>query len=463
MIAYLAIFMFLIICIVLMIGYPVAPTLAGVSLLFALVASLFDAFDLSILAAIPSRVFGIMQNAIMLAVPLFVLMGVILEKSKIAEDLLVTMGVLFGKLRGGLAISVVVVGTILAAATGIVGATVVAMGLLTLPTMMRYGYSPRLSAGTITASGTLGQVIPPSIVLILLGDVISSAYQKAQLDMGNWSPETISVGDLFAGAIIPGLLLPILYIIYIALVAFFKPSAAPAMPADEIIAFKSSHFKRKVFFAFFLPLLLIIGVLGSILKGIATPTEAASVGAGGAFLLALFKKQLNLQMIKAVALSTAEVTAMVYFILLGATVFSLTFVGLHGDELVRHWLENLPGGKWSALLCVMLLMFLLGFILDFIEIVFVVVPIVGPILLMMGFDPVWLAIIMAINIQTSFLTPPFGFALFYLRGVAPSSPKTIDIYRGVLPFILIQLLLMGLLMAFPELATWLPKVIYPAS
>lgn len=459
---YLAIIMFAVICVFLMIGYPVAITLAGVSLIFATVSSLFgvEVFDLSTLSAIPSRIFGIMQNLILLAVPLFVFMGVVLEKSKVAEDLLVTMGILFGRLRGGVAISVVIVGTILAASTGIVGATVVAMGLLSLPTMMKYNYSHALSAGTICASGTLGQVIPPSIVLILLGDVISNAYQTAQREIGNWAPDTVSVGDLFAGAMLPGLMLPVLYIVYILLVSWFKPEAAPAIPEAEVKAARADRFKRKVFLAVFIPMVLIIAVLGSILAGVATPTEAASVGAIGAVIMAAFKGQLNIPMLRAVVRSTTEVTAMVYFILIGATIFSLTFVGLHGDELVKSWLLDLPGGKWSALLVVMLIMFLLGFILDFIEIVFVVVPIVGPILLMMDFDPVWLGILMAINLQTSFLTPPFGFALFYLRGVAPKTLKTTSIYKGVIPFIIIQIIMMLILVAYPGLATWLPDLIY---
>ncbi len=460
MIEYLAMIMFFVICIFLMMGYPVAITLAGVSLLFATIAGYFGHFDVSMLSGIPSRVFGVMMNPILLAVPLFVFMGVVLEKSKVAEDLLVTMGILFGRLRGGLAISVVIVGTILAASTGIVGATVVAMGLLTLPTMMKYNYSNSLAAGTICASGTLGQVIPPSIVLILLGDVISNAYQKAQLAMGNWSPDTISVGDLFAGAMLPGLLLPVMYIIYILIVAWVKPEAAPALPPEEVSAAKADKFFLRVVLAVCVPMVLIIAVLGSILMGIATPTEAASVGAAGAIIMALFKRELNFSMIREVVRSTTEVTSMVYFILIGATIFSLVFVGLEGDKLVETWLHNLPGGKWGALATVMLIMFLLGFILDFIEIVFVVVPIVGPILLMLGFDPVWLGIMMAINLQTSFLTPPFGFALFYLRGVAPAGLKTTQIYKGVIPFIFIQVLMMLVLVAFPDLATWLPNLIY---
>ncbi len=459
---YLAIIMFAVICLFLMMGYPVAITLAGISLLFATVCSFFgvEVFDLSTLSAIPSRIFGIMQNPILLAVPLFVFMGVVLEKSKVAEDLLVTMGILFGRLRGGLAISVVIVGTILAASTGIVGATVVAMGLLSLPTMMKYRYSHTLSAGTICASGTLGQVIPPSIVLILLGDVISNAYQTAQREIGNWAPDTVSVGDLFAGAMLPGLLLPLFYIIYILLVAWLKPQAAPAIPEEEVQIARSDRFVRKVFLAVFIPLVLIIAVLGSILAGVATPTEAASVGAVGAVIMAWFKGKLTVTMLRDAARSTTEVTAMVYFILIGATIFSLTFVGLRGDELVKTWLLDLPGGQWAALFIVMLIMFFLGFILDFCEIIFVVVPIVGPILLMMDFDPVWLGILMAINLQTSFLTPPFGFALFYLRGVAAKDLKTTAIYKGVIPFIVIQIIMMIILVIFPGLATWLPNVIY---
>ncbi|MPV86222.1 TRAP transporter large permease [Ostreibacterium oceani] len=457
---YLAIIMFVVICLFLMMGYPVAITLAGVSLLFAGAAHLFGAFDVSILHAIPSRIFGIMNNPILVAVPLFVFMGVVLEKSKIAEDLLITMGMLFGRLRGGLAISVVIVGTILAASTGIVGATVVAMGLLTLPTMLRYQYSPALATGTICASGTLGQVIPPSIVLILLGDVISNAYQKAQLAMGNWSPDTVSVGDLFAGAMLPGLVLPLLYIAYILVTAFLKPDSAPPIPAQEIADARANQFLKRVIIAVCFPLILIIAVLGSILTGFATPTEAASVGAIGAILMAILKREFTRKNLTAIVRSTAEVTAMVYFILIGATIFSLIFVGLGGDKLVESWLHSLPGGKWGALLVVMLIMFLLGFILDFIEIVFVVVPIVGPILLMLGFDPIWLGVMMAINLQTSFLTPPFGFALFYLRGVAPPEIKTTAIYRGVIPFIIIQVFMLLILALFPALATWLPGIIY---
>lgn len=460
MMEYLPIIMFVVICLFLMMGYPVALTLAGGSLLFALGAHWLGAFDMSLLSAMPSRIFGIMKNPTLLAVPLFVFMGVVLEKSRAAEDLLVTMGILFGRLRGGLAVSVVVVGAILAASTGVVGATVVAMGLLTLPTMMKYQYSRPLAAGTICASGTLGQVIPPSIVLILLGDSISNAYQQAQLDLGNFSPKTVSVGDLFAGALIPGLILPAVYIIYIIIVARLKPESAPSIPEREVQATREKHFAVKVFLAVIVPMILIVAVLGSIIAGIATPTEAAAVGALGAIIMAILKSQLNYDMIRAVVRTTAEITAMVYFVLLGAKIFSLVFIGLEGDKLIEVWLQQLPGGKWGALLVVMTLMFLLGFILDFIEIIFIVVPIVGPILLKFDFDPVWLGIMMAVNLQTSFLTPPFGFALFYLRGVADKGLKTIQIYQGVIPFIIIQLVILLVLAVFPNIITWLPELIY---
>jgi len=333
------------------------------------------------------------------------------------------------------------------------------MGLLSLPTMLRRGYDPALATGTICASGTLGQIIPPSIILILLGDVLSSAYQQAQLDMGNFSPETVSVGDLFVGALIPGLLLVGMYILYVALVSFYKPKLAPAIPADERDIDRTELLKR-IAQALLPPLLLIVAVLGSIIAGIATPTEAASVGAVGAMLLALQQKQFNQPILQEVMQSTLRITSMVFMIFIGASIFSLVFRGFGGDETVRELLTNLPGGVVGAMFIVMLIMFLLGFILDFIEITFVVVPIVAPILLTMGIDPVWLGIMIAINLQTSFLTPPFGFALFYLRGVAPPEVQTIHIYKGVVPFIIIQLIGLALLAVWPELATWLPSVVY---
>ncbi len=448
--------MFLVAGLILMTGYPVAFALAGTALIFSLIGSLTGGFDSAFLAAMPSRLFGIMTNETLMAVPLFVFMGAMLERSQIAEQLLDAMSALFGKLRGGLGISVVLVGMLMAASTGIVGATVVTMGMMALPTMLKRNYDPAIACGTICASGTLGQIIPPSIVLVLLGDVLSSAFQQAQLDMGIFSPETVSVGDLFAGALIPGLILVVMYIIYLIAVAWLKPASMPAPDSTEI----SSKSWTVLLSALVPPLLLIVSVLGSILGGLATPTEAASVGAVGATLLALAKKSCSKNVLREVAQSTLEVTSMVFMILIGASLFSLVFRGFGGDELIAELLANLPGGIVGAMLAVMLVMFLLGFILDFIEITFVVVPIVGPILLAMGIDPVWLGIMIAINLQTSFLTPPFGFALFYLRGVAPKSVTTGQIYRGVLPFIAIQLLMLLMLSYWPQLATWLPGLIY---
>ena len=452
----IALWMFGAVFIVLLMGYPVAISLAGTALAFAFAGDYFGTFDSAFLEALPNRLFGIIENDTLVAVPLFVFMGVMLEKSKVAESLLENMSKLFGTLPGGLGFSVVLVGMLMAASTGIVGATVVTMGLLSLPTMLKRQYDPALACGTICASGTLGQIIPPSIVLVLLGDVISSAYQQAQLDMGIFSPETVSVGDLFAGALIPGIILVLLYLIYLAGVAFFKPAACPALPAEEA----STSLYIDVAKGLLPPLTLIIAVLGSIIAGIATPTEAASVGAMGATLLAYLKKQFNLPQLKTVVQDTTHVTSMVFFILIGASLFSLVFRGFGGDELIEELLSDLPGGVFGAMLVVMLVMFLLGFVLDFIEITFVVVPIVAPILLAMGISPVWLGIMIALNLQTSFLTPPFGFALFYLRGVAPASIKTSQIYKGVIPFILIQLCLLGMLAMWPKLATWLPTVIY---
>lgn len=456
---YLALYMFATVCIVLLAGFPVAFTLAGVALIFAFFGYHFDAFDQDFLMALPNRLFGIMTNQTLIAVPLFVFMGVMLEKSKIAEKLLDSMASLFGSLRGGLGISVTLVGMLLAASTGIVGATVVTMGLLALPSMMKRNYSPEIATGTICASGTLGQIIPPSIVLVLLGDVLSSAYQQAQLDMGIFSPDTVSVGDLFAGALIPGLLLVMLYLLYLIGMSLIKPNSMPAVKLDQE---NQNNNKLVVLLHGLLPpLLLIVCVLGSIMAGIATPTEAASVGAVGAIILAATQRQLNFTILKEVAQSTLTVTSMVFMILIGASVFSLVFRGFGGDELVQELLNDLPGGVFGAMLVVMLIMFLLGFVLDFIEITFVVVPIVGPILLAMGLDPVWLGVMIAINLQTSFLTPPFGFALFYLRGVAPKAITTMQIYKGVIPFIAIQLIALCAVAYWPQLATWLPNTIYP--
>ena len=449
--------LFLIICLVLMLGFPVAFTLGGVSLLFAGIGLLTNTFDLAFLHAMPNRLFGILSNQILIAVPLFVFMGVMLEKSRIAEKLLHSLGLLFGPVRGGLSLAVILVGALLAASTGIVGATVVTMGLISLPTMLKNGYSPALAGGTICATGTLGQIIPPSTALIILGEVLSSAYQKAQLDMGIFSPETVSVADLFVGAVVPGLLLVLAYVLYIVGVAIFRPAAAPAVADREPL---SVALLAELLMGLVPPLLLIVLVLGAILTGKATPTEAAGIGAMGALVLAALYGQLNLQRLKETMDSTLKVTSMVFMIFIGAALFSLVFRGFGGEELVQSVFTSLPGGVFTAMLVVMLVIFLLGFILDFIEITFVVVPIVAPVLLAMGVDPVWLGIMIAINLQTSFLTPPFGFALFYLRGVAAQELSSGRLYKGVVPFILIQLIVLGLLAAFPELATWLPDQIY---
>ncbi len=459
MIEILPLLLFLTACLVLMAGYPVAFTLAGVAILFAGAAMAFGVFDSSVLTFTPNRLFGIVSNQTLLAVPLFVFMGVMLEKSRVAERLLSSMGRLFGPIPGGLGIALVVVGALLAASTGIVGATVVTMGLLSLPTMLRLGYSPQLSTGLICATGTLGQIIPPSIALVLLGDVLSAAYQQAQLKQGLWSTDTVSVGDLFVGALIPGLLLVVLYVLYVFVFALLKPKQAPAVHLSDDGSPRPPLW-RELISSLVPPLVLILAVLGSILGGIATPTEAAGVGAFGALVLALLNRQLDLSRLREVMRTTTRVTSMVFMILIGASIFSLVFRGLGGDEVVHELFTGLPGGVIGATLVVMLVIFLLGFILDFIEITFVVVPIVAPVLLAMGLDPVWLGVMIAINLQTSFLTPPFGFALFYLRGVAPASIGTAQIYRGVLPFILIQLLMLGILAIWPDLATWLPDQLY---
>lgn len=437
----------------LLLGYPVAMTLAGTALISAAIGIATGTFEPAFLIAMPSRLFGIVTNQTLIAVPLFVLMGVILEKSRIAEDLLDSMSSLFGTLPGGLGLAVTFVGMLMAASTGIVGATVVTMGLMALPSMLKAKYDPALAAGTICATGTLGQIIPPSIALVLLGDVLSNAYQQAQLSQGIYSPRTVSVGDLFAGAIIPGLMLVVIYALYIWITALTRPEKAP--PASVRVNDISS-----IFSSLAPPLILIVSVLGSILAGIATPTEAAGVGAMGAFLLALTRKSLSIEKLKAVTRTTTQTTSMVFFILIGASLFSLVFRGYEGDELVRNLFLDMPGGIVGATIIVMLVIFLLGFVLDFIEITFVVVPIVGPALMAMGLDPVWLGVMIAINLQTSFLTPPFGFALFYLRGVAPSEVSTAAIYRGVVPFIIIQLFVLFIVAWQPKLATWLPSLLY---
>ena len=453
---WVALLLFLSVILLLLAGFPVAFSLGGTALIFAFLGVVGGGFESAFLSGLPSRIFGIMTNETLVAVPLFVFMGITLERARIAEDLLETLSALFGSLRGGLGISVTLVGMLLAASTGIVGATVVTMGLLSLPTMLKRGYSPEIAAGTICASGTLGQIIPPSIILVMLGDVMSSAYQRAQLSQGNFSPDTVSVGDLFAGALIPGLLLVLLYILWLVFTAIVKPASMPAHVASE-----HDHVSfGRILNALAPPLILIFAVLGSILGGFATPTEAAGVGAAGAMLIALQRRALSMDRLKEIMRGTLRISSMVFMILIGASVFSLVFRGYGGDDGVHAVLDALPGGVFAAVVVVMLVMFLLGFVLDFIEITFVVVPIVGPVLLSMGLDPVWLGIMIAINLQTSFLTPPFGFALFYLRGVAPPEVTTGQIYRGVIPFVGIQIFALLILAAFPDLVTWLPDRLY---
>ena len=518
----LALLMFALTCGALLLGYPVAFTLAGSALAFAAFGWLLGLFDPTFLLVFPQRIFGVMTNEVLIAVPMFVFMGCMLERARVAEELLHAAERLFGGLRGGLGVSVSVVGALLAASTGIVGATVVTMGLLSLPTMLKRGYSPSLATGSICAAGTLGQIIPPSIVLILLGDVISNAYQKAQLEAGVFSPDVVSVGDLFAGALFPGLLLVGMYIVYQLLHGQLHPQSSPALSREErASAHAQEPLLQHMVRALVPPLLLIVAVLGSVLTGVATPTESASAGAFGAILLAgrrlpaarractlaifalvpLFLLATTFDMriardviptgdwiaiicaltlcvpvvwgagvglwhlrgggtLGEVCRSAGRISSMVFIILIGASMFSLVFRGFGGDDMIHEFLASLPGGTTGGLILVMAVMFVLGFFLDFIEITFVVVPLVAPVFLSMGIDPVWLGVMMAINLQTSFLTPPFGFALFYLRGVAPPSVRTMEIYRGVIPFVALQLLALLLLAWFPKLATWLPEVIF---
>lgn len=527
--------LFLFVVVLLLFGFPVAFSLAGSSLVFAFIAAALGLFDTAYLTALPQRIFSIMRNEVLVAVPLFIFMGVTLERSKIAEELLDNMGRLFGGIRGGLGYSVCLVGALLAASTGIVGATVVAMGLLSLPIMLRRGYNPSLACGSICASGTLGQIIPPSILLVLLGDQLSTAFQQAQFSMGNFSPDAVSVNDLFAGALIPGLVLVGMYIVYQIAVAIFRPDASPAISDDDKFLGKDGRsLAWTMISTLFAPIALIVAVLGSILAGLASPTESAAMGGTGALMLAGYRadpKRGRLIVIGLVCLAimltvtsvfdlrlqreaiskvewaaifvalvcafglvigimtailrvystrddrgesilpqimrqTLLVTTMVFLILIGASMFALVFRGMNGDMVIENVLHNLPGGTLTVLLLIMLVMFLLGFILDFLEIIFIVVPIVGPVLLQMEIapgvpmSPVWLGVMIAVNLQTSFLTPPFGFSLFYLRGVAPRSIRTVEIYRGVIPFVGIQLLMLVILWIFPGLATWLPNAIY---
>jgi tripartite ATP-independent transporter DctM subunit len=432
----------ILICATLLLGYPVAFTLSGVSLLFALACIPFGVFDASIFKSIPIRIFGIMNNVTLLAVPLFIYMGTILERSGIAAQMLKNMALAFKNIRGGLSISIIFVGALLAASTGIVGATVVTMGLMSLPIMMQQGYRKDFASGLVASTGTLGQIIPPSIALVLLGDVMSNAYQRAQNDMGIFSQKTVTVGDLFIGAIIPGAMICFGYLLYTIYKNFEN---------KNIISDKStlSISKVELIKTLGLPLSLIFIVLGSIIAGIATPTEASALGAMGALIISAINGKISASFIKETSQKTAIVSSMIFAILIGASIFSLIFRGIGGDEFIDLIFGSLPGGPYVALIFVLALVFLLGFILDFIEICYVIVPLVAPPLLIMGFDPVWLAILLAINLQTSFLTPPFGFSLFYLRGVADESIKTSEIYKGVIPFIFIQLLVLVLVLIFP--------------
>ncbi|WP_028958424.1 TRAP transporter large permease subunit [Sulfitobacter sp. 20_GPM-1509m] len=440
----------------LLLGFPVAFTLAGTSLLFGSLGLAFGVFDPSNFGSLPNRYIGFMTNEVLVAVPLFIFMGVMLERSQIAEQLLLTMGKLFGNMRGGLGFSVVLVGAMLAASTGVVGATVVTMGLISLPAMLRAGYDPKLATGVICASGTLGQIVPPSTVLIFMGDMLSGINSQVQMAKGNFAPTPVSVGDLFAGALLPGILLIVLYLLFVLFKAVTDPESCPATPVP---AEEKKDLLREVFVALVPPLLLILAVLGSILGGIATPTEAASVGAVGAMILAAMRWRLSFGVLRETAISTATITSMVFVILLGASVFSVVFRMMGGDNLVHEFLSNLPGGKLAAVAVVMVIMFFLGFILDTFEIIFIVIPITAPVLLALDVDPVWLGVMVGVNLQTSFLTPPFGFALFYLRGVAPAELPTSAIYKGILPFVMLQIVAIAILFAFPELVTWLPRLI----
>jgi tripartite ATP-independent transporter DctM subunit len=455
----LAILMVVAVCCLLFAGYPVALTLGGVSLVFAALGHITGAMSFSFLGALPQRVYGVMTNEVLLAIPLFIFMGVMLERSRIAEDLLETMARLFGSLRGGLGISVAIVGTLLAAAKGVVGATTVTMGLIVLPTMLRHGYDKKLAAGTVAATATLAQIFPPATVLVLLGDQLSNAYQSAQLAQGNFAPSSVTVSDLFAGAIVPGFALVGMYLLYLVFMAVFFPHTSPAIPPDPG-ALKGFALLRRLLAVLVAPILLILAVLGSILGGVATPTEAASVGAVGAILLAALKRTLG-GALGDVVQRTAQVTSMIFVILIGATLFSLVFRGLGGDDMVHGALGSLPGGAAGAILVVMLGMFLLGFVMDAFEIIFVVVPIVAvPLLKLHGVDPVWLGVMMAMNLQTSYMHPPLGPTLFFLRGVAPPEITTRHIYLGIIPFVGIQLFALVVLWYVPGLATALPHALY---
>lgn len=437
---YLAGWMFLAMSILILIGFPVTFTLLGTALTFGMIGFGWNFFNL-----LPLRIWGVMNNVTLLAVPLFVFMGVMLERSGLAEELLDTMGLVFGKIRGGLAVSVVVVGALLGASTGIVGATVVTMGLIAVPTMMRRGYQKELATGTVAASGTLGQIIPPSIILVLLGDIVG-----------------VPVGDLFMGAVFPGLILVTLYVIYILIVSIIKPEWAPLIPQEELDAIKSREMLIRVAKSLFPPLFLMVAVLGSMFAGVATPTEAAAVGAVGATILTLANRSFTYQMLREVSYSTMQLTSMVFIILVGAAAFGLVFRGTGGDTLVRTFLGGLAAthGKWFVFAMVMFVIFIVGFFLDFIEIVFIHVPVLAPIMIEFGLDPLWFCVLLAINLQTSFLTPPFGFSLFYLKAVVPDDITTGHIYRGIIPFVILQMIGLAIVTLFPILATWLPRIVF---
>ncbi|MBN2707306.1 MAG: TRAP transporter large permease subunit [Deltaproteobacteria bacterium] len=431
----LALIMFGSVFFLLLLGYPVAFTIGGVALFYGLIG-----FGPGFFGLLPLRIWGTMTNFVLLAVPLFIYMGVMLERSGLAEELLETMGLVFARIRGGLAISVVIVGALLGASTGIVGATVVTMGLLSLPTMLKRNYSKTLATGTVAASGTLGQIIPPSIVLVLLGDIMS-----------------VPIGDLFVGAVIPGMLLVLLYIIYIAIMAVLKPHWAPPIPQEELDDISKNQMRKMVLTSLLPPLFLICAVLGTIFAGIASPTEAAALGAVGASVLTFMKGKLTKETLLAVMTSTTKLTCMVFIILVGATTLGLVFRGLGGDAQVRDLIDSLPFGRVGTLSVIMGIIFIAGFFLDFIEIIFIFVPVLTPIMVAMGVDPLWLGVLIAVNLQTSFLTPPFGFSLFYLKGVAPPEIETTDIYKGIVPFVIIQILAMIILCLVPETVTWLPR------
>ena len=452
----LAIVMFLTTLGLLLFGFPVAFTLAGSALLFGFLGDALEIFNFRMIGFFPQRIFGTMINEPLVAVPLFIFMGIMLEKTKIAAGLLQSIGELFGTTKGGLGIGVVIVGMLLAASTGIVGATVVTMGMLSLPSMIRAGYDQKIATGTICAAGTLGQIIPPSIVLVLLATILQGANEEAALLKGDLAPDPVTAIDLFAGALLPGLMLVVMFIIFIYFYARIFPNSCPPIQTERT----RSEIYKEAFKSIFPPLILIVLVLGSILMGVATPTESASVGAIGAAIIAFTKGELTFQNIKEVSLNTVKLSSFVFVILIGASMFSLVFRGFNGDAMIEHFLGSLPGGLFTALLIVMVAIFILGFFLDYIEIIFVIVPLVGPILIANGADPLWLGILISLNLQTSFLTPPFGFSLFFLRGVAPKEIQTRNIYRGVIPFIGIQVLAIIIVAIFPSIATWLPNLMF---